>query len=305
MEIPISSQELNKISKIRDNTILPQKYGIENLPITLEHEVIYSDTNHEELLHWHDAVEIIRIKKGNLHCHVNNSDFLLSPGELCFINFDQLHRVYNTGKEVCDLDVLTVKTEMVSQNKEIYGKYIKPIIINKDFTHVQMDGRNSYAKIISDIFDVLYSLITEKPTGFELDIISYIYMLFRRLYLVYIENDEPFSAYGSDISLQRRMSTYIYEHYKDKVTLDDIAAAAGVSRSKCSSLFHTYTQKTPIAFLNSYRLEMSTRLLSNTHDPVSYIAQSCGFSEQSYYNRMFNREYGCTPLEFRKRCISK
>ncbi|MCR5784511.1 MAG: helix-turn-helix domain-containing protein [Eubacterium sp.] len=275
-------------------------YEFGTLPVVLEQKVVTSETNHEELLHWHDDVEIIRIRKGNIHCHVNDSDFLLNPGELCFINFDTMHRVYNTEKVVGDLDVLTIKTDMLAHNKEIYEKYIIPIIHNPDFAHVQMDGRNSYAKLISDIFDALYELITEKPVGYELDVIGYIYMIFRRLYLVYIAEKEIPVSYSSDISLQRRMSAFIYENYQDKITLDDIANAAGVSRSKCANLFRKYTQKTPINFLNSYRLEMGSKLLLSTDEPISYIANECGVGEQSYFNRMFLKEFGCTPLEWRK-----
>ncbi|MCR5153759.1 MAG: helix-turn-helix domain-containing protein [Lachnospiraceae bacterium] len=272
-----------------------------SLPIVLEQKMVRSEINHEELLHWHDDVELIRIRKGNIHCHVNDSDFLLSPGELCFINFDTLHRVYNTEETLGDLDVLTIKTDMLAHNKEIYEKYIIPIIHNPDFAHVQMDGRNSYAKLISDIFDALYDLITNKPVGYELDVIGYIYMIFRRLYLVYIAQEDIPIPFNGDISMQRRMTAFIYEHYKEKITLDDIAGAAGVSRSKCASLFRTYTQKTPINFLNSYRLEMGSKLLTSTDQPISYIANDCGIGEQSYFNRMFSKEFGCTPLEWRKR----
>ncbi len=271
------------------------------LPVSLEQKVLRSGINHEELLHWHDEIEIIRIRKGNIHCHVNDSDVMLNPGELCFINFDTLHRVYNTEAVTGDLDVLTVKTDMLSQNKEIYEKYILPIIRNPDFAHVQMDGRNSYAKLISDIFDELYELVTEKPTGYELDVIAYIYMIFRRLYQVYMsEKDIPVS-YSSDVVLQRRMTSYIYEHYSEKISLDDIAGAAGVSRSKCGNLFNKFTQKTPINFLNSYRLEMGGKLLLSSDEPISIIAQACGIGEQSYFNRMFMKEFGCTPLEWRKK----
>ncbi len=275
------------------------KFG--SLPIVLEQKSVNKDTNHEELLHWHDDFEIIRIRKGNIHCHVNDSDFLLNPGELCFINYDTLHRVYNTETTAGDLDALIIKTDMLAQNKEIYEKYILPIIHNPDFAHVQIDGRNSYAKLISDIFDVLYELITDKPVGYELDVMGYIYMLFRRLYLVYSAQEEIPVSYSSDVSLQRRMSTYIYEHYMDRITLDDISGAAGVSKSKCAALFRKYTQKTPINFLNSYRLEMAAKLLTTSDEPISYIASSTGIGEQSYFNRLFMKEYKCTPLEWRRK----
>lgn len=293
MEISFSSSK----KKVKWNGT---RYEFGSLPVVLEQKVVMSEINHEEMLHWHDDVEIIRIRKGNIHCHVNDSDFLLNPGELCFINFDTMHRVYNTEETEGDLDVLTIKTDILAQNKEIYEKYIIPIIHNPDFAHVQMDGRNSYARLISDMFDALYELSVDKPVGYELDALGYIYMIFRRLYLVYIsEKDIPVS-YSSDVSLQRRMAAYIYENYQDKISLDDIANAAGVSKSKCASLFKKYTQKTPINFLNSYRLEMGSKLLTTSDEPVSYIAGACGIGEQSYFNRMFMKEFGCTPLEWRR-----
>lgn len=279
----------------------PVKYDLSPLPVTIEHKFVDNKDRHEELLHWQDEVEIIRIRQGNIHCHVNDSDFLLNPGELCFINYEQLHRVYNTSPVACDMDVLTVKTSILSHSASVYEKYVKPVISNRDFAHVQIDGRNSYAVLISEIFTELFEMAVSKPAGYELDVIAYIHMLFRRLYLVYSDQKETFSAVPTDLALQRKMSDFIYENYRKKISLDDIAAAAGVNRSKCNELFRKYTQKTPVAFLGSYRLEMGSKLLAQSDESVAYVAQACGFSEQSYFTRQFLREYGCTPVEYRKK----
>lgn len=279
---------------------IEQVLGLGELPVVLEQKIVNCRSHHEELLHWQDNVEIILVREGTVHCHINGTDFLLNPGELCFVNFNVLHRIYNTGDSDGVMQVLKVKPDMLADNKEIYEKYIIPVIHNQDFSHIRMDGRHSYAKLISDLFDSIYELISEKPTGYELDAIAYIYMLFRRLYLVYRAQEDVPVSYTSDTSLQRRMAAYIYEHYQEKISLDDIAGAAGVSRSKCASLFRKYTQKTPISFLNSYRLEMASMLLVSTDDPISYIAQACGIGEQSYFNRLFLREFDCTPMERRR-----
>lgn len=297
---------MSDISNKSNSMSKQKKFTFKNLPVTLEHELVTGETNHQELLHWHERVELIRIRKGHIHCHVNNSDFVLTPGELCFINYDQLHRIYNTENTVCSVDVLTINAKMLDKQEALFQKFIKPIIENKNFGHIKMNGRNSYAKVISETFDSIYDLITEKPVGYELDVIGYIYMIFRRIYLVYIaEKNSVETFYDNDIDLQRRMSSYIYEHYNEKINLADIAASSCVSRSKCAKLFQKYTQKTPIAFLNSYRLEMTSKLLTSTEDPISSIAFSCGFSDQSYFNRMFLREFNLTPLEWRKKNASK
>lgn len=273
---------------------------VPELPVYFEHKTVVRKSSHEELLHWHNGIEIIQIKDGRIHCMVNDSDFLLSPGELCFINKEMLHRVYNEDVKTGELDVITINPQMLSHDKRLYNKYIAPVLQNPDFSHVQMDGRNGYANQITNLFNTIHELVVDRPEGYELDVIGSVYMIFRRLYLIYSENQNLPASYNSDIFLQRRMTSYIYEHYQDRLALDDIAGSAGVSRSKCTSLFHKFTAKTPIAFLNSYRLEMASKLLLTSDESISSIAHSCGIVEQSYFNRMFKKEYGCTPLEWRR-----
>lgn len=89
----------------------------------------------------------------------------------------------------------------------------------------------------------------------------------------------------------------------DKISLEDIAGSAGISRTKCTSLFKVYTETTPVEYLNSYRLEEAARRLLKEQTPVADIALSCGFSQQSYFGRMFQKEYGMTPLAYRRSCV--
>ena len=147
--------------------------------------------------------------------------------------------------------------------------------------------------------DELRQLAEEKPAGYELQALAYVSMILRQVYLVHM--NEPIEQdHDEDLRLQKKMTTYIYEHYADRIGLNDIASSAGISRSKCAAVFSKYTETSPIDFLNSYRLEMSAAMLKNTNDSISSIAFSCGFSQQSYFNRMFLREYGMTPKEYRK-----
>ena len=102
--------------------------------------------------------------------------------------------------------------------------------------------------------------------------------------------------------VQRKMVQYIYKNFSDRITLDEISNAGGVSRSKCCRVFKQYLQQSPVDFLNLYRLEVSCRLLRDTKESISVVAQLCGFGQQSYYNRLFLRKYNCTPKEYRNLC---
>ena len=74
-----------------------------------------------------------------------------------------------------------------------------------------------------------------------------------------------------------------------------------MSRSKCCQLFKKYVNRTPMDFLNTYRLEMSLRLLKETERPISDISLSCGFTSQSYFTKLFTERYHMTPSGCRKK----
>jgi len=68
----------------------------------------------------------------------------------------------------------------------------------------------------------------------------------------------------NNLETQKNMVSFIYQHYSEKILLDDIAASGYVSRSKCCIIFKHYLHQSPIDFLNSYRLKVSCNMLKNT-----------------------------------------
>ena len=95
------------------------------------------------------------------------------------------------------------------------------------------------------------------------------------------------------------MTEYIHNNYKEKITLDKIANAGAVCRSKGCRLFQQYVRMTPITYLTKYRLSKSTELLRDTELSITEISSLCGFQSTSYYISLFKRELGQTPLHYR------
>jgi len=83
------------------------------------------------------------------------------------------------------------------------------------------------------------------------------------------------------------------------VSIDDIAESANISTSTCLRLFSSVLNTTPIAFVVKYRVRRAAEALRRADGrTISEIAYSCGFSDASYFNRCFRREYGVTPTEY-------
>ena len=79
-----------------------------------------------------------------------------------------------------------------------------------------------------------------------------------------------------------------FDYAQSLYDMEDIAAAANISRSKCCKIFQQYLQQSPVAFLNAYRMEISCNLLRNTSYSITEIALSCGYNHLSYFSKMFS-----------------
>lgn len=93
---------------------------------------------------------------------------------------------------------------------------------------------------------------------------------------------------------------YIRRHYADDVTLQRMAAHAGVTPEHLVRLFHAGQHPTPIRYLWQYRVVKATELLTQSGLTVSEIASRCGFKSAFHLSRLVKEQTGSTPTELRK-----
>lgn len=96
-----------------------------------------------------------------------------------------------------------------------------------------------------------------------------------------------------------RVHDYIVEHYRDKITLSDVAAVVNMSPVSVTRLIKQRTGKSFIDFLNEIRIGFASRQMVDSDLSISEICFSNGFNNISNFNRTFRRKQGLTPTEFR------
>lgn len=268
------------------------------IPVFTCRECLEKHNTHSEMTHLHKDIEIVSVLKGNINCQTGDQHFNLKKGDICFINRNQLHSLHVNGRETSHR-VLIIGHELLKKIPTVYNKYIKVFLEDMSFSHVRFEGMDSHAAEINKYISDMEELKKKAEPGYELEMLSMIYKILWHLYNAYIQGSSP-KAPDSNLLIQEQMMEFVYEHFDEALTLDDIAASGNISRSQCSKLFKQYSGMSPISFLNHHRLEVSRDMLRSTDEPIANIALACGFSDQSYFNRLFLREYACTPLEYRK-----
>jgi AraC-like DNA-binding protein len=88
-------------------------------------------------------------------------------------------------------------------------------------------------------------------------------------------------------------------HYTDTLTVDDLAAAACMSRAHFSREFRRAFGESPYSYLLTRRLERAATLLRGTDYTVADICMQVGLSSVGSFTSSFTRAYGKTPTEYR------
>jgi AraC-like DNA-binding protein/ligand-binding sensor protein len=100
-------------------------------------------------------------------------------------------------------------------------------------------------------------------------------------------------------SALRKAERFIWENYTRKISLREIANAAGLSAPYFSTVFKEEMGENLSAYLNRLRVEKAGHMLTETDLTLSEIASSCGFEDQSWFSKIFKNYAGISPGKYR------
>lgn len=105
----------------------------------------------------------------------------------------------------------------------------------------------------------------------------------------------------ADKNLASSVKKYINGHYWEKITISLLCSRFFCSKSTLNNAFKQEYGKTIVRYLNEVRLREAAQLLENSGESIYRVAGRCGFSDQNYFSKVFQKEFGETPTQFRRR----
>ena len=100
--------------------------------------------------------------------------------------------------------------------------------------------------------------------------------------------------------LVRKAMAYIHENYAESLTRKDIAQHVSIAEDHLTFCFRQELGTTPIRYLQRYRINQAKQLLLDKEKSITEIAHLVGFSDGGYFSRLFHRETGVSPDNFRR-----
>jgi len=98
----------------------------------------------------------------------------------------------------------------------------------------------------------------------------------------------------------RRVFDYMRQQLPNRLTLAQMARAAGLSAPRFSALFKAQTGVTPGDYYLRRRLQIASRLLDTTDQSIKEIAAACGYDDPYYFSRLFRKVMGVPPTVYRR-----
>ena len=248
--------------------------------------------------HWHEELEFVYVVQGSLTVHTTTKDYIFHGTEGFFTNTNILSSMEPITECIAEAHLLN-KILLSGYFRSIFEtKYINPILNNKNIEIIELRGTTQEEKNILD--HLRQAPWIPKNLGYEFQIRNLFSEIWMNLYQE-LENRQIHKESPSSVERDRllNMLAYIQKNYDRKISLEEIACAASLSKSMCLHCFQNTIHKTPFKYLEEYRIDKAKHQLTTTNLSVTAIAFNNGFSSSAYFGKVFREVTGFTPVQFR------
>jgi AraC-like DNA-binding protein len=228
---------------------------------------------------------VMYVLSGKLHVE-QNGHYIMQKGEGVIMRLMDYHKYYTDPEDICEILWIHFngrQCEPFFQHME--QNYSMPAIFRED----------KVAEIIKKCFAVYNN--TDSETEFLIS--QYIYSMLLTIFHSICHEKEQL-AVNPKMEFISKVSAYINNNLYGRISLHDLAEQVNLSTYHFCRVFSKYFGMTPVKFILSKKVEISKYLLSCTNEPLSSIASSLGFSDQSHFSKVFKSFESKSPLHFRK-----
>ena len=272
----------------------------------------------ERSQHFHDFYEFTIVLSGTLQLHVEDTVKTYHAGDMCFCNRRIRHRELYEGD--CELILLMITHEMLlrilkkdvsyfrGQKPETYSHLFRDIITSSSFlqkkVYYDFTAKSPEATAIDDISAcVLFILYALKKHGPGTS-----YLIKGRIceLLAIFDHDRSYQISQHQLPANEREELFFEISTVFHETHGLISNAALVERLSYNSEYMNRVIKrhagmTLTDYRRSFVLREAATLLADTNQSVAEISEALGYSNRTFFNRIFAEKYNMTPSEYRIR----
>ena len=254
-----------------------EMHALTDVPVIFHRDMVRGTKSRQA--NWHENIEILRFTAGEgaVVCEENRTP--VRAGDISVIDSGLLHRIESEGE--VRYDCLIVDEAFCHGNGLFPGTATVPRLIQNDTLRSQYDN-------VAAIFesDAPYRLPELRAS-----VLLLMVTLMRDFSRPATERDR-----SSDADVRTAIG-YIRAHFAKPLSLDLLSAEVGCSKYHLIRKFKEATGQTVVGYINAVRIEQAERMLKKGGSSVAEIAEGCGFTNHSYFSKVFYRLRGSLPSD--------
>ena len=278
------------------------KHGTAGFWCNAYHNNVHDYLGEQILPHWHGDLEMFVLDEGLVQVVFADQEYTLQSGEGYFVNTEVLHGIFCATSAPCLYRSLVFDQTVISgvPGSVFAEKYLQPFLTRGAPTWIFNLGASETETLVS-LFNEAFRACEKEPAGYEFIVREKLAQIILRL-----QKPEEMSTVRRE-SLQeqrlKQMLDWIEVNCNRKVTVDQIAAAAGICARECQRTFAAVLHQSPISYLLQRRITLAATLLKTGQVDLGEVGARCGFENQSYFTKKFRLNIGMTPGQYRKRFV--
>lgn len=270
--------------------------------------------------HWHDEAEILYFSGGKFRLEINMESFPVCSECLYFINPGELHSIITESSDHHWEDAVVFAPGILSFDSydEAQIHLIKPMRSGRLlFPRCIMPEHPAFVPIRNAFMQIMHSFeqsaADDSPMEASLadsslvtdDLTSQLYIKSSLLYILATLSDHRLFT-PTEKNLDKRIEsvktvlTYIKDNYQDKIYIADLAKQVNLNEQYFCRLFKKAIGRSPMEYINEYRIMQTRRLLEESGLSVTEICLECGYNNLGNFLREFRKYTGTTPAQYRK-----
>ncbi|MCD7957744.1 MAG: AraC family transcriptional regulator [Lachnospiraceae bacterium] len=247
--------------------------------------------------HWHEELEILFHLNGESDITIDGKKYQLRPKHMIVVDSRQVHSTFThdpASMFVC-IHVSKSYMEKYVPGLELYQFQCTP-------EDVRDDNFQDYLDTCMLLQDLTKAYIRH-PVTLSMETEGYVLQIFARLiqHFSHPAGTLPENASLLNAERIRTVISYVIAHYKEPVSLQDVADQLGFSKEYFCRFFKKAMGMSFLQYVNEVRAAHVYQDLESTDLPVAEIMEQNGFTNQKLFNRVFKEIYGCTPSAVKRK----
>ncbi len=249
--------------------------------------------------------KVIYVSEGSLNININSLSTILGEGYFLFVNAHSNVKTVSNTKDTTYFN-FDFKREFFHPD---FMKRLSQYEVFYNFINFCLMGKKDNKAYLAFAYNkckserLLYIMLSCIQNHEDKLLESSLLFLFENLCMDKNSRMIPSLSTLVNASIVNLMIKYISNNYTN-ITLDDLATHFNYHPNYISKLIKQETGKTFQSHVQTARLKQAAYLLISTNSYIRDIAFDLGYIDTSYFNKIFKKEYHCTPSEFREKHIN-